>query len=136
MSKPNTPAAVGGRDPNRESYWRECLRRQSRSGLTVSGFCKREALKESTFYFWRREIRHRDRGPAAAFVEVHVAPVPATIETRPSLSKSAAPLELLLPGDRRLLIRAGCDGGLLRQVVSALASLPWGVSEESNGEGR
>ena len=145
MSKSNNPAAGRGRDPNRESYWRECLRRQSRSGLTVRGFCEREAIKETAFYFWRREIRHRDRRqtPASAFVEVHAAPMPAAVVTQLSSSKSAVeqavPLERLLPGDRRLLIRAGCDGGLLQRVVSALASagLPApSLSKESNWEGR
>jgi hypothetical protein len=78
-----------------------------------------------------------------AFVEVHAAPMPAAVVTQLSSSKSAVEqtvsLELLLPGDRRLLIRAGCDGGLLQRVVSALASasLPaLSLSSESNGEAR
>jgi len=69
--------------------------------------------------------------------------MPAAVVTQLSSSKSAVeqavPLELLLPGDRRLLIRAGCDGGLLQRVVSALASagLPApSLSKESNWEGR
>src|ERR1700679_3327392 len=86
MSKSNNSAAARrGRDPKKESFWRERLSHQTRSGLTVRAYCEREALKESAFYFWRREIRRRDRPavgrrmPAWAFVEVHPAPLPAAV---------------------------------------------------------
>jgi transposase-like protein len=129
MSKSNN-SAVGrrGRDPKKESYWRERLSHQTRSGLTVRAFCEREALKETAFYFWRREIRCRDR-PAVgrqtpAFVEVHSAPVAAVVAAaRPEPVEGvehASPLELVFPGDRRLLIRAGCDAALLARVVAVL----------------
>lgn len=143
MSNSNIPASARrGRDPNKESYWRECLRRQSRSGLTVRVFCARGGLKETAFYFWRREIRHRDRlqtgMPAPAFVEVLAAPMPAGgTATSGAAVGPAVPLELLLPGDRRLLIRAGCDAGLLRRVVAALADAPAATAPAlPNGEGR
>jgi hypothetical protein len=52
MSKSKRPGPGSRRrDPRRESYWRECLRRQSQSGLTVRSFCERESLKESAFCF-------------------------------------------------------------------------------------
>ena len=145
MSKPNSPAVARcGRDPNKEAYWRECLRRQSRSGLSVRVFCARGGLKEAAFYFWRREIRHRDdlqtgmRAPAPAFVEVHAAPTPTTAtSTSGAAVGQAVPLELLLPGGRRLLIHADCDAGLLRRVVAALADVcPAPAAGLSNGEGR
>ena len=68
-----------------------------------------------------------------AFVEVHPAPIPAAGATAAGGSKSAVevPLELLLPGDRRLLIHASCDGSLLQRVVSALASASLPVPSRS-----
>jgi transposase-like protein len=94
--------------------------------LTVRVFCEREGVKESAFYFWRREVRHRDRQAmggqtrSAAFVEVHAASLPAGI----AAVEREAPLELVLADDRRLLIRAGCDGALLARVVAVLAPAP------------
>ena len=124
MSKSNNPAAARrGGDPKKESFWREHLSHQTRSGLTVRAFCEREALKETAFYFWRREIRRRDRQafgrrtPALAFVEVHAAPMPAAV----AAVEQESPLELVFPDHRRLLIRAGCDAALLARVVAVLA---------------
>ncbi|HWE03563.1 MAG TPA: hypothetical protein VG326_14250 [Tepidisphaeraceae bacterium] len=142
MNKSNKSAATRrGRDPKKESYWRERLSHQTRSGLTVRAFCEREALTESAFYFWRREIRRRDRQaiggrtPALAFVEVHAAPIPAAVAAEERAGREPvgpepvegvqgirreSPLELVFPDCRRLLIRAGCDAALLARVVAVL----------------
>jgi hypothetical protein len=101
--------------------------------LSVRAFCRREQLRETAFYFWRREIRRRDAerqarpstARAATFVELVPAPAPATG------AGSTATIELLLPGDRRVLIRGGFDASLLRQVLVVLDSV--GLS---NGEGQ
>jgi hypothetical protein len=151
MNKSNNPAAMRrGRDPKKESFWRERLLLQTRSGLTVRAFCEREALTETAFYFWRREIRRRDsraidrRTPALAFVEVHAAPMPPAVASAcPGLAcpepvegvEGESPLELVFPDHRRLLIRAGCDAALLARVVAVLApvNLPaLSLSKESN----
>jgi hypothetical protein len=47
------------RDPKLEARWRDALRRQRASGLTVQSFCRREGLSESSFYAWRRAIAER-----------------------------------------------------------------------------
>lgn len=68
------------RDPAREEFWREALRRQRGSGLTVRAFCAREQLAETAFHAWRRILRERDAerrqdrpaAPAPAFVPVVV----------------------------------------------------------------
>jgi transposase-like protein len=49
------------RDAGRETLWRQTLARYRNSGLTVREFCRREKLRESAFYFWRRTIQ--ERGP-------------------------------------------------------------------------
>ena len=121
------------RDPKKESFWRELLLRQSSSGLSVRCFCEREALKETAFCFWRAEIRRRDRQandaqvlaePGPSFVELHAAPLVVRVDH----ARRETPLELLLPGDRRLLIRVGCDVDLLLRVAAVLA--PAGASDQ------
>jgi len=49
------------RDPVKERFWRETLRRQRTSGLSIREFCARQSLTESAFHAWRREIRRRDQ---------------------------------------------------------------------------
>jgi transposase len=48
------------RDPQREAFWREVLKRHAVSGMSVRRFCQREKLTESTFFAWRRTIAERD----------------------------------------------------------------------------
>lgn len=48
------------RDPKREAFWREALKRHAASGMSVRAFCQREKLTESTFFAWRRTIAERD----------------------------------------------------------------------------
>ena len=47
------------RDPGREAFWRRTLTAFGTSGLSVRAFCRREKLRESAFYFWRRTIHQR-----------------------------------------------------------------------------
>lgn len=48
------------RDAEKERFWREIIRRQLRSGQSIRGFCRDEALSEPSFYAWRRELKQRD----------------------------------------------------------------------------
>jgi hypothetical protein len=48
------------RDAEKERFWREVIRRQERSGRSVRGFCRDEALSEPSFHAWRRELKQRD----------------------------------------------------------------------------
>lgn len=134
MSKSNRLAPSKHRDPIKESLWRDRVQRQSHSGLSVRGFCKHQLLTESSFYFWRREIQRRDvradahRPAVATFVEL-VAP------SAPGLSPVPPPqaaIELLLPLDRRVLIRSGFDASLLRRVLAVLAPVSLPAVSSSN----
>ena len=44
--------AKGQRDMKLETRWRDLLRRQAASGLSVRGFCRGEGLGEANFYAW------------------------------------------------------------------------------------
>lgn len=49
------------RYPEKERFWRRAIRRQRKSGLTVSAFCTAEGLKDWSFHWWRRELAKRNR---------------------------------------------------------------------------
>jgi len=107
------------RDREKENFWRRILQRQAASGQDIRAFCRQQGLSESSFHFWRHCIAQRDRQsvrrPAPpqppSFVELRPQP--------PLVKVADTPLELLA-GNRRLLIRPGCDRALLRDVLDAL----------------
>lgn len=53
------------RDLAKAAYWRGVLQHYAASGLSVRGFCRREALSEANFYAWRRTLAARDNQHAA-----------------------------------------------------------------------
>jgi transposase-like protein len=69
-------------DPGREAFWRRIVTKREKSGLSVRAFCRREKLRESAFYFWRRTIQRRGPKPRArrspAFVPLVLSEVNAT----------------------------------------------------------
>jgi transposase-like protein len=48
-----------GRRKNAERafHWREILRRQADSGVSIRRFCASEGLAEPSFYAWRKKLR-------------------------------------------------------------------------------
>ena len=50
----------------RQTYWEETMRRWKKSGQSVRAFCRNEGLRESAFYFWRRELAQRCHRTEAA----------------------------------------------------------------------
>lgn len=81
------------RDPAKEVYWRDVIKRQASSGLSVRAFCRREGIAETSLHAWRRTIAKRDgkslaskKSPQPAFVPVVVA--------EPSPSEPSIALEL------------------------------------------
>jgi hypothetical protein len=77
-----------------------------------------EAIPESAFYFWRRELAERDRRRRSngrpRFVPVQMTAQPA----------SNAMLEVVLRGGRTVRVSAGFDPEHLRAVVTALEAAP------------
>lgn len=61
MKKRSPPVRKGTpRDPAKEQAWRNILKQFADSGQSVRAFCAARGLKETAFYFWRREIQRRD----------------------------------------------------------------------------
>jgi transposase-like protein len=51
-------------DPQRQSYWEAVVQRWREGGQRVRAFCRAEGLRESAFYFWRRQLARRGRQAA------------------------------------------------------------------------
>ena len=108
-------------DPQRRRHWEEVMRRWREGGQTVRAFCRAENLRESAFYFWRRELtrrRRRDPKPAAgannapSFLPVHLV--------EPSAAEPARGVEIVLGQGRTLRVPPGFDRQTLADVLAVL----------------
>ena len=99
------------RDKSKEVFWRRTMRRQGQSGLTVRAFCRKHAVRETAFYFWRSELARR-KAPDAAFMPVRV------VEEAPALAGGR--IEIVLPGDRRVHVAPPVDRRALADVLAVL----------------
>ena len=102
------------RDPQREQFWRETIKHQTASGLSVREFCRRERLTETSFFSWRRTIRQRDAeqepsdGPAF---------VPAVVT---STSSAETSILLELTSGNTLKLPQSISAARLAELVQAL----------------
>ena len=119
--------------------WREVVRKQRASGLSVAAFCRRSRISQASFYYWRRKLR--DVGArsdtersVATFAEVRVTSKPrreeGVFESRWPQDDGA--LELVLPSGRRIVVRPGFDRTTLLSLVHALER---GVAEDGTADG-
>jgi transposase-like protein len=105
------------RDATKEAYWRDAIRRQAQSGLSVREFCRRHRLSEPSFYERRRTYLERDaRRPAAppAFVPVIVR------DEQPAAPAQEAGLVIELRGGRALRLPGSMSARRVAELVRAL----------------
>lgn len=105
------------RSGEKERHWREVIREQVRSGLSIRAFCREQGLSEPSFYSWRRELRRRDTAPRSRRGEGD--------DHRPQLvpvSVAASPecVEVVLSGGVVLRVPEGTAIQTLRDVLAAL----------------
>lgn len=99
------------RDPQREQFWRKAISAWRASGLSVQQYCLRHELKESSFYFWRRELVQRD---AQGVPTISPEFVPVRVV-------SAGALEIRCPSGHVVTLPSA-DATTLRMLFAALAT--------------
>ena len=130
------------RDGQKESHWLEMMRRQAESGQSVRGYCRQADIRESAFYWWRRELARRSQqdknlhrlpgvvrrqaterpltrksvGTASGFL-----PLQMVADRRP---EDGCGLDVLLGDGRTLRIRPGFDRQTLADVLAVLEVRP------------
>ena len=135
-------AKIKERKGRGEAYWRRIVRQQGASGLTVRQFCRQGDFRESTFYFWRRELlrrkaahvsgvalaKPRPRGQDTAGPPAKAAflPVCVTADNEEPAARAAAAgrIEIVLAGGRRIRVTAPVDCQALADVVAVLSLDP------------
>lgn len=104
------------RDPRKERFWRQVLRRWQQSGLTAQTFCEKNSISQASLYAWRRILAARDTA-AVRFAQVRVM---ADESTSPGPTPLPGALELVLGNGRVLRIGAGFDAAALRRLLPLL----------------
>lgn len=121
------------RDLKKESFWREMVRGQSGSGMSVRAWCRRHALSEPAFYWWRRRLAGRNpENPAAAFVPVRVTDdgIVGSAAATNGVAAGAGRIEVVLTNGRRVHLIGPVDRQALADVLAVL------TAEVRDGEAR
>ena len=117
------------RDKSKEALWRRTVRQQRQSGLTIREFCRKRQVRETAFYFWRRELADRDaaRRRRTTFLPVRVAATPAqpTTAEAPTAPRREPPqlrgrIVIVLAGGRRVHVAPPVDRRALADVLAVL----------------
>ena len=129
----------------RQMYWEEAMRRWKESGQSVRAFCHNEGVRESAFYFWRRELAQRShRTEAANGARPQASPLTTASHSseRASSRHSSVPsflpvrvvedvaveaasgVEIILAHGCTVRVRAGFDRQTLTDVLAVLEVRP------------
>src|SRR5438046_8161524 len=98
MSKSKLASQPGGPTPT-ERTWIPILADWKKSGLGVREFCRRRRVRESAFWFWKKELPDRERrrrercGAATTKHSFRILPVRVVEKSSP-----VVPLEILSDG--------------------------------------
>jgi hypothetical protein len=95
---PRTP------DLKRHALWRECIRRQLDSGLTIAQFCVREHLSVATFQSWKHRLRLIDLAERHPAVAAPPAFLPVTVHVPEYVLNEPLTIGADLPNGIRLRI--------------------------------
>ena len=94
-------------DPNLHALWRDRIRRQESSGLTIEQFCAQERIARSKFHAWKRRFRLMDSQGQCPALPAPSAFLPVTIRLDKRTLDPDAPalsIEADLPNGIRLRI--------------------------------
>ena len=102
--------------------WREILKRQAGSGLSIREFCATEGVSQPSFYAWRKKIRERenDGSRLRAARRPKDAPDQEHMFVPLELLGAAQSLEIIHPLGYRVQIGGEVNPVSLRQVVQVL----------------
>jgi transposase-like protein len=109
-------------DPKVHGIWRDRVRRQQTSGLTIAQFCTQEGIARSKFHAWKRRFQLMESTDLSRAFPAPSAFLPVTVRLLERSSDEPLPIEADLPNGVRLRIptaneRLACR--LIRAVAAA-----------------
>jgi hypothetical protein len=91
-------------NPRLHALWRDRVRRQEASGLTIAQFCTQECVARSKFHAWKRRFRLMTFQDQCPTLPVRSAFLPVTVRPVKLAADQSMPIEADLPNGIRLLI--------------------------------
>jgi hypothetical protein len=91
-------------DTKLHALWRDRIRRQQASGLTIAQFCDQERLARSKFHAWKRRFRLMDPPVQCPTLPTPSAFLPVTVRLLERSADEPLPIEADLPNGIRLRI--------------------------------
>jgi hypothetical protein len=113
-------------DVKLHALWRDRVRRQADSGLTVTQFCTQQRLPVKAFHAWKRRLRLADSAGNRPALPARPAFVPVTVRVLDRASEELPPIEADLPNGIRLRIPTA-NAGLACRLVCAVAGARTGA---------
>jgi putative transposase len=109
-------------DPKLHALWRDRVRRQEASGLTIAQFCAQEGVPRSKFHAWKRRFRLMESADPCPALPAPSPFLPVTVRFVERAANEPLPIEAQLPNGVRLRIptanpRLACR--LIRAVAGA-----------------
>lgn len=106
---------LGDRSSEKEAFWKLAVDEWKTAGTTIREFCRSNGLKESAFYFWRRELAKRAGLPALSPTEGPVTEAEGRRTTRARKNSdtsraSESPTAMFLPLTLRAHETAAAEG--------------------------
>ena len=139
MAERDSGSSGGRSRQGREQFWREHVGRQAAGSVSVREYCEQHGLAGPTFYIWRKELRRRDEqkarskpvAPKQPRRTADAARRSSPIEfVRVNLEHEPSPLvsmEIILPGEVRIVVPAGATCHQIREVLVALGAASEGA---------
>ncbi len=90
---------------------------QSKSGLTIEAYCKRENISPSSWWYWRKRLLSKK------YIANSAARAPVSFLQLPTQPPEAQKFELTLPNGARISMPLSCEPVFLRQTINMLAPL-------------
>jgi hypothetical protein len=99
----------------RREYWQDIFARHAASGLSIKVFCEQEKVSYQGFFDYKRRLRDT---PIQSQEKITFAPVTVV----PQKSVASEGIEIVLSGDRRVIVRGPVDRLALLDVLEVLSS--------------
>lgn len=112
-----------GQDRKKSDFWRRMIGRQPRSGMSVRAWCRKHALRESSFYWWRTQLARRD-AEAMTLVPVRVTMDSPAADAQDVFAIHGVPsrIEIVWPDQRFVRVVGPVDRQALTDVLAVLTS--------------
>jgi hypothetical protein len=111
-------------DPKVQEIWRDRVRRQQISGLTIAQFCTQEGIARSKFHAWKRRFHLMESTELCPALPAPSAFLPVTVRLLERTSAEPLPIEADLPNGIRLRIPTGNERLACRLIRAVARARP------------